>query len=299
MIGLAIALLLVRPTLVPEETAPDWLEDLRRVAAERLLVVAHRGDSARCPENTLSALRGALACRADLVEIDVRADRTGRLVCLHDETLDRTTNAEEVFGRRGVRIDEVGPEELAGIDAGSWKHRAFAGERIPTLAEALDLLAGRSVALVERKSGDAEAFVAALRDARGPAILQAFDWDFLERVRRLDGRLPLVALGSGELTTDDLERLERLGVVGLHWRAADLDVEELLVAKKRGWLVWVYTVDDDLCAAGAAALGVDGVTTNDPARLVGRVVEGWAARRGGGPARRGSESGRRSPAGGG
>jgi glycerophosphoryl diester phosphodiesterase len=110
------------------------------------LVIAHRGDPAHRPENTLASFESALAVGADLVELDIQRTRDGRVVVIHDGTLDRTTDG------RG----QVGEKTLAEVKAASAGHperfgSRYASERVPTLAEALDLLRGRTRVMIEMK----------------------------------------------------------------------------------------------------------------------------------------------------
>lgn len=97
------------------------------------LNVAHRGDSGNFPESTKPAFESAIQIGADMVEFDVRATQDGELVVIHDETVDRITN-----GTGAVR--ELTLAEISQLDAGSWFDAKFAGERILTLSETLDLL---------------------------------------------------------------------------------------------------------------------------------------------------------------
>ena len=96
------------------------------------LVIAHRGDSAHRPENTLASFAGALEVGAELVELDVQLTADGHVIVLHDPTLDRTTT-----GRGDVRRMTLA--EVRAVSAG-YPDRfgsAYAGERVPTLGEAL------------------------------------------------------------------------------------------------------------------------------------------------------------------
>lgn len=108
------------------------------------LVIAHRGCAAHCPENSLAAFRAALAAGADMVEFDVGLSADLRPVILHDATLDRTTDGRGPVAARTLA-------ELRDLDAGAWFAPEFAGERIPLLEEALDLLAGKAKINIEVK----------------------------------------------------------------------------------------------------------------------------------------------------
>ena len=106
----------------------------------RPYIMAHRGNRVACPENTLAAFRRALAEDADILETDLHVSHDGAFVCIHDATLDRTTD-----GRGEVETRTLA--ELKTFDAGGGRP-GFAGERLPTLAEAAGLLpAARVLAL--------------------------------------------------------------------------------------------------------------------------------------------------------
>src|SRR2546423_153682 len=91
---------------------------------DRPLIIAHRGDSAHAPENTLAAFRGARLAGAEWIELDVQATADGVLICLHDLTLDRTTDAGQMFPGRPADAFSWTLEEVKRLVAGGW----FGGE---------------------------------------------------------------------------------------------------------------------------------------------------------------------------
>ena len=101
--------------------------------------VAHRGASAYAPENTLAAVDAADDLGVDWVENDVQRTRDGELIIMHDTTLTRTTDVEQVFPDRAPwKISDFTLDEIEKLDAGSWFGPKFAGEPVPTLEEYLD-----------------------------------------------------------------------------------------------------------------------------------------------------------------
>jgi glycerophosphoryl diester phosphodiesterase len=153
-------------------------------------VIAHRGDSAHRPENTLASFRNALAIGAEFLELDVQLSKDGEAVVLHDGTLDRTTDGHGPVGAQTLA-------ELKRLSAGYPERfgTAHAGERIPTLAEALALAHGRARVMIEFKkesileSGALEARVIALVREAGMAndvVLISFERRALARLRSLD-----------------------------------------------------------------------------------------------------------------
>ena len=127
-------------------------------------LIAHRGASGYAPEHTRAAYQLALDQRADYVEQDLAVTRDGVLICLHDDTLERTSNAAEVFPDRFTTVaGRGGPakrwiandftlDEIRRLDTGRWFNAKFAGERIVTWQEAIDLVRGKAGLYPELKS---------------------------------------------------------------------------------------------------------------------------------------------------
>lgn len=132
------------------------------------LIIAHRGDSAHRPENTLASFNSALELGAELVEFDVQLTRDGHVVVLHDPRVDRTTDGKGDV--RGLTL-----AELRRFSAGYPGRfgQAYSGERVPTLAEALELVRGRGRAMIEIKS-----------DSVGEDPLGGIEARTLEQIRR-------------------------------------------------------------------------------------------------------------------
>lgn len=186
------------------------------------MLIAHRGASAYAPEHTLAAYRLAIEQGADYVEQDLQETRDEVLVCLHDPTLERTTNVEEVFPDRGRDagdgtgktwpVRDYSLAEIKQLDAGSWFDPKFAGEQVPTFQEAIDLLRGRAGLFPELKAPEVYAsrgldierlLIETLErnrlarpgaDPRTPVIIQSFSAESLQNLRRAGLALPLVLL---------------------------------------------------------------------------------------------------------
>jgi glycerophosphoryl diester phosphodiesterase len=189
--------------------------------------VAHRGASAYAPEHTLAAYRLALAQGADYVEQDLAVTKDGVLVCIHDPTLERTTNVEELFPDRATTVTWEGKTrprtwlvndftlaEIKTLDAGSWFNPTFAHERIPTFAEAIALVRGKAGIFPELKTPevyegrnvDFERLVFRALEEHGlrgpksdpktPVILQTFSEASAKRLATLGIGVPVVLLLS-------------------------------------------------------------------------------------------------------
>jgi glycerophosphoryl diester phosphodiesterase len=109
-------------------------------------IIAHRGASGHAPENTIAAITKALEIGVDKIEIDVHQSSDGRIVVIHDETLNRTTN-----GNGSIHEQAYG--ELKKLDAGSWFAPEFSNERIPLLEEVLETVGSSAEVIIELKYG--------------------------------------------------------------------------------------------------------------------------------------------------
>jgi len=106
---------------------------LKSTAAEPPLIVAHRGLLLHAPENTLANFRACLELRLGF-EFDVEKSKDGELVCIHDSTVDRTTNGTG-------KVVDLTLAQIRELDAGIWFDSKFAGEKVPTIDEVLKLVA--------------------------------------------------------------------------------------------------------------------------------------------------------------
>lgn len=232
-------------------------------------VIAHRGDSHEYPENTLVAFRSAVEKKADLVELDSRRTKDGVLIVLHDDTLDRTTNAEEVYGATDIKVAGLNWEDVRKFEVGAWKGSRFNGEKFPTLEESLLTIQKGSVTLLERKAGSALAH-AKLVEKLGytkDLIVQSFDWDFLAALKTWNPEISLGALGGREVTAQLLDDLKRTNIPLAVWDHEEVTERTLPLFRERGFEVWVYTVDDPPEWERLVNLGIDGIITNKPGEL--------------------------------
>ncbi len=192
-------------------------------------LVAHRGASAYAPEHTLAAYRLAIEQGADFVEQDLAVTRDGVLICLHDASLERTTDVEEKFPgrvttqtiegrtRKAWLANDFTLAEIKTLDAGSWFDRKFAGEKVPTFDEAIAVIRGKAGIFPELKTPEIyagrdvnfEELVAAALDKHGlrgpkadpktPVILQTFGQSSARRLAEIKIGVPVaLLLGTAE-----------------------------------------------------------------------------------------------------
>ena len=230
----------------------------------RPILIAHRGASARAPEGTASAIRAALRAGAGMVELDVQLTRDGRLVIFHDAGLERTTDGTGAMTAKTFAA-------LRRLDAGSWFHRRFRGERILAVSEALRLVPGRVWVNLELKRTRArEAILRRLRRAvgahrgSGHVLISSFDRTLL---RPLSGGPLPIALIAKRHADWSLNDAIRLGCTAWHPFHTLVSAPRLRRAHAAGLRVHAWTVDEPALARRLLASGVDGLFTNDPERL--------------------------------
>jgi len=239
-------------------------------------VIAHRGASSEAPENTMAAFRRAVEAGAGFIETDLQLSRDARLVALHDDMLDRTTNAHGPVSAKTL-------EELRQLDAGSWftgdgspgaPQKGFEGQRIPTLDEILAFGREYDIGLyLEMKtpavSGAEHALVAALR-ASGEimrTVVLSFDLSQLAKVRRFE---PLIVTGylCDKPAPDAVRKAVEMGARQILPRADGVTAELVKEAHARDLKVVTWTVNEPGLAKALVAAGVDGIITNYPREMI-------------------------------
>jgi len=240
------------------------------MASKNVWVIAHRGASGYAPENTMAAFRRAVELGARFIETDLQITRDARVIAIHDDTLDRTTNGKG-------QVDSRTLEEIRGLDAGAWfdgrGQQLFAGERVPRLEEVLDFGLERDVIFfLEIKSGPAwgveHAVVAALRDRAASArvVILSFDPRSLDTVRKLDSAM-MTGLLCDHPSNDLIERTVRAGARQLVARGDLITSAEIEKAHHAGLQVVAWTINEPEQMRHLIATGVDGIITDYPDRL--------------------------------
>jgi len=227
-----------------------------------MIVIGHRGMRFIEPENTLRAIERALRCGVDAVEVDVRMTRDGRLVLMHDETVDRTTDGEG-------RVRDLTFNEIRRLDAGK-------GERVPTLEEVLEAVKGRARLVIEIKESDIVREVVEAVDSHGiweEVVLISFHHPAVLQVKQLrpDAETGVI------FVCEPMEPQELALRAKAEWMAPNLAyTTERLVMKAHENEVkvntWVVNTREEV--ARAKNLGVDAVTTDRPDLITNMVKTG-------------------------
>jgi glycerophosphoryl diester phosphodiesterase len=242
-------------------------------------IIAHRGDSAHRPENTLAAFASALEVGADLVEFDVQLTRDSHVIILHDPTLDRTTTG------RG-RVAEHTLAEVRALSAGYpqlWGSR-YAGERVPTLAEALGFLRERGRVMIEIKmdavTQDAEGGIEArtideVRRAgmEKDAVLISFSRTALLRCRQQAPDIMRGHLFHEGTPTQVVEGARAVGCELVMPEKSLLSLEMRDRCREAGLKVASWVIDDPEELLALRSFDLYGVGSNRPGVLLQALTE--------------------------
>lgn len=242
----------------------------------RPMVAAHRGFSARYPENTMVSFDAAVQAGAQMIELDVMLSRDEEVVVIHDSTVDRTSNGSGPVNRLTLR-------ELKALDAGGWFHSGFSGERIPTLKEVLDIFIDRVLINIEMKNGDEASMVSPgvlekkvfdlirERKAEQRVLISSFHAEMLSSVLRLSGELPLALLVENGDTDEIFSLCKKLDVFSLHPPFEMVTGEMVALCRDVGIFVFVWNVLSENDVDACFQMGVDGVFADDPVMARQRV----------------------------
>ena len=236
-----------------------------------VVVTAHRGFSGQAPENTLAAFRAAIAAGSDGIELDVHLTRDNEVVVIHDDTLERTTTGKG-------NVAEKTFAELRRLDAGAWFNPRFAGERIPTLTEVLEIARGRVRVNIELKKGKsfpytmeelADRTFAVVEKARmtDQVLFSSFDPASINRIRAKNPHLPIALIVDRPWENpEDPGAGTRYPTLNC-WTTV-LNEENVRRAHTGGIQVHAWTVNTPADMEKVISLGVDGIITNHPDLLI-------------------------------
>jgi glycerophosphoryl diester phosphodiesterase len=234
-------------------------------------IVAHRGFSGRAPENTVAAFNLAWEHDSDACELDLYLTKDGEIAILHDADTKRTTGVAKI-------VKDSTLAELQALDAGSWKAKGYKGEKIPTLAESLKTMpVGKKRFFLEIKCGPEVVPVLAKQlktwRLRGAQLcIIAFDRQVAQESKKALPWMKVYRLSSektkdkkpvdltqliADTKADGLDGLD----LGMKWAWNEALVKQV---KDAGLELYVWTVNKPADVKRFAALGVDGITTDDP-----------------------------------
>ena len=252
--------------IVVEKLPPVTMQEkiaMSKMYTSMPFVIAHRGFSERFPENTLEAIRGALEAGADGVEIDARISKDGGVYCLHDDTLNRTTN-----GTGPARLKTIA--ELRELDAGAKFNPKFAGAKIALFEDVVKIVKEKdSVVLVDLKEVAAvdaicdilikhKATRNALLDTGSPKVAQKY------RSRIPDATVICITGVPGAYKNDFARSLKSSGFDALFAQFQSPVLLNLTDLRLQGLSIFFWTINNPNDVVNAWKVGADGIITDRP-----------------------------------
>lgn len=242
------------------------------------IVVAHRGASGYAPENTMAAIKKAITMGVDMIEIDVQLSKDNEVVLMHDLTVDRTTN-----GKGKVR--DLYLEEIKKLDAGKWFSSEFLGEKVPTLEEVIQAINGQCKLLIEvkrvkSKKLEIENKIVQLinkYNAYNWCIVQSFETQVIKNIQELDKSIECHKLVTMNISVLPLHIDSRIktGTIYKYKTVQSINPYFKMLNKRkvnkihsRGQKIITWTVNEPEDMKRMIEMGVDGIITNYPDRLI-------------------------------
>ena len=229
--------------------------------------IAHRGGSSMAPENTLAAFRKAVEIKADYFELDIQSTSDDSLIIMHDATTDRTTNGKGT-------ISAMTYAQIRALDAGSWFGTAFAGEKVPSFSEALQLAKndpnniGVIAEIKATNSTIVEKTVKMIQDYKMTArvVVSSFDFNQIAKVKTLDPsiRVQLFATATNAI-------IDQIATIKGEWVGSNggVTTDLLNYSHSKSVLFNSWTINAASQMTPLILLGVDAITTDYPLVLMG------------------------------
>ena len=226
-------------------------------------VFAHRGYSAKYPENTMAAFKAALQFNIDGIELDVHETKDGALVVIHDEKVNRTTNGKGY-------VKDYTLKQIKELDAGSWFNKNFKGEKIPTLKEVLQLVKPTGkIVNIELKSniipydGMDLKVVELIREMQmqNQVIISSFDHESLQRINIVAPELEIAPLISNMIINPWIYT-KGLKASAMHLSGYFMQRQVALDALQHGAVIRVYTINKKEHMRFIQQIGAAGIITD-------------------------------------
>lgn len=224
------------------------------------LHIGHKGTAGYAPENTLASFQKALNLSVDMIELDVHKSKSGEIVVIHDNTVDKTTNGSG-------KVGELTLKELKKLDAGN-------GERIPTLTEVLDLVDNKIKINIEIKTRDATKRVVKIIEeyvqknyTYKSFLVSSFDYRNLIKVKLLNFKIPLGVITKRKLILLNLLFAQLVNAYSINILYTSVSKKIIKQAHALGLKVFVWTVNEPRDIERMKKLGVDGVFSDYPDRI--------------------------------
>ena len=239
-----------------------------------MIVIGHRGAAGAAPENTAASLSAGISAGAGCIEFDVRLSLDGVPFLMHDHTVDRTTDG------RGPACSKTW-RQLSRLDAGSWFSSRFAGEPVPSLEQAIELIGCRADMIIELKHesrGGVELAEKVLDLIGGAAIsgdvtISSKNWGLLQTVRTFDPVIGLAPTVGFTEKGDPVKFALKMGAASIHVNRRLLGRRLMERAASAGIDIYTYVVNSESALARVRKQGAAGIVTDDPHHLLSLLKE--------------------------
>lgn len=236
----------------------------RAQAKPHIMVIAHRGAHEGIPSNTLLSLKEAIRLGVDYVECDIRTTADNKLVIMHNDTVDGTTNGKG-------KIRDLTLKQIRKLDAGIKVGPQFAGTKVPTLDEMLKIARGKIGIYADTKDASPEALLAALKkyDMLSHTVIYGYHLAFFEGVAKLNPDVWIMPESRSETVLQKLLHEFQLKVVAFD--AGDFKEPMISMTKQAGAKIYVDRLgnaDNPETWQAAIDQGADGIQTDHPAGLL-------------------------------
>lgn len=229
------------------------------------LLIAHRGASSLAPENTISSIQLAINLNVNFVEIDIHLSKDNIPVVIHDPTTQRTTNSQSPS-----LIHNLTLKEIQSLDAGSWFHNNFSGEKIPSLHDVLSLDFKSTGLMIEIKESPTppSKIVSILLNTLSlhknlpPLKIGSLSPDIVLEIQK---QSPNFAIGIIE-NNQSLHLFKNLHCLAIWYPL----INPMLIKNlhENNTLVWAFTVDNPQIAQFLLSINTDGIITNNPQAML-------------------------------
>ena len=264
--------------------AQNCCRDFKSKANQGVTVIAHRGASGTAPENTLPAVRKAVEMNVDFVEIDIHLSKDGKVVVIHDATLDRTTNGSG-------NVNDFTLEELRKLNADFTFTEQDFNATIPTLEEVIEEIGNKAFLLLEIKKGKNEYYqgieekaikVLQEKNYTDRVIMQTFYDEIIKNWRAIDKDMPVHKLMLGNIRPlpiyidhkirwgSPYRKIGKLeNVTGMNVNVNFATTRNIKKMKAKGYSTYVWTVNHEESMKRLKDKKADGIITNFPEKLLG------------------------------
>jgi glycerophosphoryl diester phosphodiesterase len=279
MMGLLLVMWLYEPWFYQRYIASTNIENIKK---KDFKIIGHKGAAGYAPENTLASLQVALDLGVDMIEIDVHMTKDEEVVVFHDEDISRTTNGTG-------KIHELTLAEVKELDAGSWFDAKFAGEQVPTLREAINLVHGKADILIDIKSKGHEFYdnfaeiivdiIDEKEDNKEWCIVQSYEQEYLEHAYTRDSTIKMKKLMMGEDESmlfsfylnsksfmTNRNKHQFFETINPHY--STLSQRRIFRLHAKGYKVHTYVVNEPIEMIKMLNMAVDGIITDYPDRLI-------------------------------